>query len=214
MGIWDDYVAVANWATNRPVIADGAPPTAEQWRVTQEDIYDRLEHLKEGGTTVRTLTRNSSIADMVFNQAQWQFETTEDCISQISAGNNQYIYCRVDLPHGSTVTEVVAKIDPAAHGALPANMPIVGLYRRNHSSPGFAAPGSLVFDATDPSASTAVYDAAHEFAATGSHFVNRESYAYFVRFKGEWGANSVNQLRVYGFTVEFSTPAAFDGGAS
>ena len=214
MGLWDDYAAVNNWATNRPVTADGAPPTGEQWRVTQEDIYDRLEHLKEGGTTVRTITRNSSIADMVFNQAEWQFESALDCVSQIAAGNNQYIYFRVDLPHASTVTEVVAKIDPAAHGALPANMPIVGLYRRIHASPSFAAAGSLVFDATDSSANTTIYDAPHEFAATGSHFVNRESYAYFVRLKGEWGLNSANQLRVYGVTVEFTSPASFDGGAA
>lgn len=216
MGLWDDYVATPVWASNRPVASDGAPPTGEQWRVTQEDLYDRAEYLHEGGMASKTVTRHYGPEAMTYLATEWAPQSSDECVRQTTAGAAQYVRVRIEVPHGATITNISARVQPVFHGTLPAVMPRIYLMRKPLEAGTFGTVSS-VQSAVDSSANTTAYNAAHSISMTlsgGGHVVDRAAYAYFVRFEGESGTGDEDQLEFHGVSVTYSTGVARDPGAA
>jgi len=117
------------------------------------------------------------------------------------------LYDITDLcPAGFDIVSVGAVLDAdlqgAAHGALPNNMPDVGLWKRSLGIGG--APGSWAAagtDATDASASVAAYNLSHLVEQTINETIVTAT-QYAIAVTGEYGTNAVtNSPCVTGFKV-------------
>lgn len=214
--IWDDYVPTPQWATNRPVVIDGAQPTGTEFRVPLEDIYDRLEYLFDGNN-VETLTRVYGVAEMVFDPTKWELNHAQGCVNQVNSNNEDYVLVPIRVPDGARITSISARVQPrAAHGAsLPVEKPSFTLFRQNLVTAGtgtMEARGNQ----TDPSVTVVAYEVAHDITRNFSapdELVNNALYAYWVRFEGESNTNAIDDLRFFGIRVTFIT-ARRDGGAA
>jgi hypothetical protein len=94
-----------------------------------------------------------------------------------------------ELPNGVRLDEVRVTIDPAGgHGALPGTMPSVELRAWNADT----LTDDLIGSATDSSATTGAYEAAHEIAVspTTAHVVGKGIRRYRVDLIAESGAGS------------------------
>lgn len=106
---------------------------------------------------------------------------------QLSAG---------DLPHGATVTSIAVQIDPAAHGAAPANLPVATFIKINASTGATTTIGT----ATD-TWNAGGYTSPHPLAILSlSEVINWDIYRYALLFTSEYGANSQAGLVVIGPT--------------
>jgi len=92
-------------------------------------------------------------------------------------------------------------IDPSGgHGGLPANMPTLGLYRREMGGGSAALLGSQV----DTSASVGAYEAEHLIEITGlSEDADDPHAMYVISFGGESGANSIANMQVIAIALVF-----------
>lgn len=199
-----DYVPTPQWLNQRPVPDDGAAPTAALFGLSYEDIYDRLEWLKEGNisTSGVTYTRTFSASHAIYKPDEWEWDSTLMALKQIdSALGSVFFDLPLRVPDGCRIAQVVLFVDPAAHGALPAQLPNFNLRAIDlNSSPGTI---SNLGGQTDSSGNAAAYSAAHSITRNWSApdvLVSR-SRDYALRVEGEYGANSVDNLRVFGAKV-------------
>lgn len=94
-------------------------------------------------------------------------------------------------PNGSLLTGVTVYVSPAAHAALPANMPTLQLYREDRTTgvQGALATGSPIY--TDPTTPAASYELSHGFTADAANEpIDNKTYRYYAVFTQESGANS------------------------
>lgn len=216
--IWDDYVPTPQQAANRPVPADGADPTAQEFRVTFEDIYDRLNFLEELMNTSPSRFRMLRHVEFDYtidpipwrrrfnpgDDGGWREETHNG-----SAASPHKLIFPLDAPQGCTILSLRAKIDPAPHAVLPETMPRLALYKYVTGGPIV-----LVADETDPSASTAAFGAQHNIDVTSiNEVIDNTSTLYYVVFFSEAGGDAEDDLHVSSVRVEFSQTHV-DGGAS
>ncbi|MFA5186347.1 MAG: hypothetical protein WC551_07730 [Patescibacteria group bacterium] len=117
----------------------------------------------------------------------------------LSAGSYSYaLTIDLDIPHGSYITDIYVRFWPQTHTALPASMPA---FRFVYLGP---AGTSVVTSVTDTS-NLATYNTSHEVAmALGAYSVDRTNYAYQVRIEGEYGANSITDMRVQAVRVTYT----------
>jgi len=103
----------------------------------------------------------------------------------------------VCLPHVGTLTELNVIVTGAGgHGALPATIPNVSLYRDVG-----AAVGVLVATANDPSPAVGAYESAHLITLTGFSESVSPNNLYRLIILGEAGANAVVGLQVHSFNT-------------
>jgi hypothetical protein len=108
------------------------------------------------------------------------------------SGSAFFIWPIHGLPPTGQITALQMQVKGSGHGALPATMPKVELWRQNIDST------TLVASATDASASVGAYEALHAIQNISIAEDISATYNYFVRFTGESGANSVvNGLNIY-----------------
>ena len=108
--------------------------------------------------------------------------------STFSAVVGSIYQAAIDLPNGSTLTSITVTVDPALHVSLPANMPTLIAYKVPISTGVSASLFALV---TDSSANAGAYSAVHTITKTGlSEVIDNATYAYFVQYEHESGANS------------------------
>lgn len=211
----DDYTPTPQWPSNRPVLTDGEQPIAANLRITQEDMYDRLEHLEEGGKAAQTITRHFGLGHMVFNPTKWTINDAQGCVEQVSAANGDYVYVRIRIPHGARITSISARLDPT-HNTLPAEMPSIMLARIPLATAALGSAWSSRGTQSDTSGNPA-YGAAHSITrafSSPNELVDNDTYDYWVRFEGESGAGSANGLQFFGVSVTFITSTTRDGGAA
>lgn len=102
----------------------------------------------------------------------------------------------LEIPHGANVTGIAAVIDPAAHGAAPANLPSLSLVQVNAQTGATTSLGSV----TDVW-NGGLYVNAHPLAITGLDVdIDLDLYRYVLVFQSEYGANSQAGLVVVGPT--------------
>ena len=114
----------------------------------------------------------------------------------------------IDVPDGSTITQISVTIDPDAHGSLPATMPEVRLVRVNVTTGASVDIGTH----SDTSADAAAFSAAHTITLSAlSEVVDRSAYYYMVRFAQEAGAGSIDGE--YKGGVWSASVSSYDDGA-
>lgn len=185
MAIWDDYVPTPQWADNRPVIVGGAPPTSTEFRVTQEDVYDRLEYLRELTHPESGIVRE--LDPIAVNDARWRLSLSTSFLGgwldhDPEAGVQSVLDFKVNIPHGAIVTAMRALIWPNAHDTQPTLLPKLELWKH---VPG--AESVLVNSVTHGAiGSLPTYEALHFFEKTGMlHATSKSGEQWFVRFLSE-----------------------------
>jgi hypothetical protein len=119
---------------------------------------------------------------------------TSDVLSWTQAdvvGPPAFIWPIHGLPPNGQITALQMQVKGSGHGALPATMPKVELWRQTIDST------TLVASATDASASVVAYEALHAIQNLSLTENVSATYNYFVKFTGEGGANSV----VFGLNI-------------
>lgn len=118
----------------------------------------------------------------------------------ITAGHN--IAASLDVTHGATLSSVSVSIHPDSHGSLPANMPFLRVYKTAFATGTATQIGST---ATDSSANTTAYDAAHTITVGGlTEVIDRSAYSYHTEFFAESGANSDDNTKYLGTSATFT----------
>jgi hypothetical protein len=119
-------------------------------------------------------------------------------IAQINTTNETFRYL-ADVPDGATITSVTVTLDPAgAHGALPASMPKIYLYKFNVNT----RTKTLVTTYTDVATLPDYENQRIIQTATVSTTRDAAVDVYVVLLEGESGANSLNGL-------QFAAPVVF-----
>lgn len=211
---FDDYVPTPQWATNRLVVADGEQPDAASIKVTSEDVYDRLEYLYDG-ENVETVTKSYGWTEALFEPSEYSRNVASGALQHddVSSGN-LFALWPLRIPVGAEISQLVARLNPAGgHGALPAAMPELTLWRQTLNSPGFDGLPSLLDTEVDGSASVVAYEAAHSITMSSIGHTVEAGYIYYARFEGESSTNAVVGTLVYGLQVTFTTDGR-DGGAA
>lgn len=127
----------------------------------------------------------------------------------VAAAHSEYdLFFRIPrLPGGSIKSVQVYRTVGSGHSALPANMPEVGLYSVDYATRARTIVGSAV----DPSATVGAYETAgwHTYTLS-SPLPIVQGDAYFVRYRGEAGANAlVQRVRLRAVAVTYTTAALF-----
>lgn len=106
-------------------------------------------------------------------------------------------------PPSGKIVEIQAFVQGSSgHGALPATMPDLALYRQDIL---LAGSGTLVASAADLSANAAAYETGHQIFFTPNHTLVGQEF-YWLSFRGETGANSQVGLLLAGFAVYWGAP--------
>lgn len=115
-----------------------------------------------------------------------------------------------DLPNGQILEAVRLWILPAAgHGAQPANMPILRVFKRPAS---LVANATLVGDATAAWGSIAAYEAGEGLDVTGlNETIDLDSNSYFAQFVNEHGGNAVAGLSLCGIDLNVTVNTGYSG---
>lgn len=216
---------------------DGDNEDAASVNVFLEGLADKAAHmnLPEQSNTEkyrlasRSITRVSKSAPIssfdISNAPDWTFGGNTAPISSPggtwmvainSPGIDQEVTQILEIPHGASVTEVrVTLKGSAGHGALPATMPHLKLYKLAVSG-GVA---TLLGEIDDPSSGTVTYETAHQVILTGggvdftSFTVDNSAEVYFVVLSNERGANSQIGLSYFGSEATFTLTRQDDGAA-
>ncbi len=204
-------------AYTAPVDGDLKPVASV--RVMLEGLADKAAHLdwpesdatKKYPLASRLLTRTVRAAFVPSVPANW---TSLLGGAMVQTGGTPTVsggFQILDLPDGAVLSELRIYIDPiGGHGALPATMPKVQVFRW---VPATGVSTSLVSQ-TDPSASVVAYEALHVITATlgTTETIDNVNNVYAVVFDSEGGANSLNGLQVEGsravYTVTSQDPGA------
>lgn len=141
-----------------------------------------------------------------FTSTAWEADAAWGTWLQTSV-TSPIAYIPFSVPEGVKILEVEAVVDGNAggtgHGALPATMPKIILYRLDYET---GAPVSLG-DVTDPSASVAAYHLVHKIQITGLSELTSRQRSYVVQVSGEQGANSaVDALMLLGLRYKMGPP--------
>lgn len=125
----------------------------------------------------------------------------------VASAHSEYdLFFRIPrLPGGSIKSVQVYRTVGSGHAGLPANMPEVGLY----SVDGTTRTRTIVGSATDPSPSVPSYEAAgwHTYTLS-SPLPIVQGDAYYIRYRGEAGANAlVQRVRLRAVSVTYTTAA-------
>ncbi len=98
-----------------------------------------------------------------------------------------------DFFNRGNMVRIACQLEGAAgHLGLPATMPELRLYEAGGPN---SVGGTLLASCPDTSASVAAYEQAHNIEATFSAPINNR--AYYLRFTGEQGVNSLPDLQLY-----------------
>lgn len=89
----------------------------------------------------------------------------------------------------------------SGHSALPANLPVLSLYKQAQGHVGFA---TLVISVTDASPSIAAFQAIHYMGIGAFSEAVVAHTSYFLVFTGESGANSIVGDSCYGYEIGVS----------
>lgn len=116
--------------------------------------------------------------------------------SVTDAGSGNDILAHIRIPHGCTLNEVHVSINPVdGHAGVPGTKPTFTVTEQDITTSTF----TTIATGTDASAAAGAYDAIHYVSATGlSVAISRTTKTYRIRFVGEFGANLINGLVVYG----------------
>ncbi|TXH49803.1 MAG: hypothetical protein E6Q97_21915 [Desulfurellales bacterium] len=160
--------------------------------------------LKSGGTMTGSITFTSP-AKVVYNAAiarsargVWTFPSTNTDWQMTSMGVPLHantaqsvvsIDYDLDVIPGDVLdgVEVWSYHDGTPHGGLPGTMPSIRVWKWPHNATTPTALGAAAV--TDPSASTAEYEAMHAVTITGLAETIVAKTRYFVRYSSEDGAN-------------------------
>jgi hypothetical protein len=118
--------------------------------------------------------------------------------------SDEYLIFDFDIPSNCILKRFVVRVDPAAHTALPENLPEFDIYYVDT----VAGTTTLLVDGTgiDNSATFAAYNALHTISVDLSivYEFDTSRHRVFMRFKGEWGLTDAKTgLVVHLPTVEF-----------
>ena len=103
----------------------------------------------------------------------------------------------LELPHGATLQTVYVSFKAATgHGAVPANVFLFEVMRHEIGSAAHNAT-SLVTTAA-ASGSVGAYEAFQQLSAAVNTVVDNSKYIYYIRGRGEFGADSAADARYHG----------------
>ncbi len=169
-----------------------------------EALADRTQYLKE----LNHPTANTSrwLRHAMYEGDRWN--VAHDGWRQISTFNGS-LWFGVDVPHGSTITQVQMHVDPVFHASFPATPPKWSLWR---VAPGSAA--TLIETMTNLGQTGANYSMPHSIVKSFSHGpVDHHTYRYLVECEGEFGVDSELILLVTGVRVHFNMTVLDEAGS-
>lgn len=189
-------------------LSDDEPNSAATFNTPLEGHAIDLGRVGNGYRVAKSFTRfytdfrwdNDTFPGALRVQHWSKYTDALQTVFQCSVAANQdgdiYLWLRADLPHGAVLTRVDVPVLPAGgHAGLPATMPLVELFGQDMLTGGL----STLVTQGDTSANTAAYHLAHSISATGlSHTIDRDTYVYHFRIRGELSTNSLVGLKVFG----------------
>lgn len=187
------------WTSPLSAVADGDAVNAATWLAAIQGYANRLKFIGArlyGSAAdvmpVPLVCLNALTTSWFYGQNLGALTTG---VAQQATGSAFVAIFELPLLKKATLTNVrVVLVGAAAHPALPATMPKIRLYRQ--ATGVNTAPVQIGSDATDGSASTAAYQAAHEVALTGLSETIGVGYRYLLWVYGETGANALPGLTV------------------
>lgn len=128
-------------------------------------------------------------------EAQW-LPSSVDGSWTAQATTSCHLYLPISPPHGSTLTQVLVTFNGGGgHGALPAVMPSLSIYKTSLATGATAG----VASASDTSGSVVAFEAVHTFGPTAfSEVINRDTHRYHAILVSESGANAQAGDKWYG----------------
>lgn len=159
-------------------------------------IKDSLDLLHGSGSTTRSVPMRGDVNSL--------WTTSEGSCFQ-AADTSVETAIPIEPPDGATLTGATVRINPAGgHGALPATMPALRVVRRALATDTVTTLGAQKVDA---SGNVAAYEPAHELSVDAfSSVVDRATYAYELRIRGEGGTNFVAGLEASCARITFTPP--------
>lgn len=203
---FDPNVAVPN---------PGEGITAADRKLTAQALANRTRYLKDHAWGTKDVSfRNVSLTTLLPNL----FVATKQWFLVSSSGSKRGFWVQtdvtgavslmvdLDLPHGVTLTGILAVLEGdgggATHSALPATLPTMILHIIDPNTAVPVTSETII----DPSANLGAYEAIHYLSLGVTHVVD-QTFRYCVQITGETGANSVAlALALYGLQVSWSAP--------
>lgn len=189
---------------------DGDPLDAASVRVAMEFMLDVEDYLNEGGQPLEVHDhwhRN----DWEVDHTTWTYGYTGVGWGPSQITSNTQTGLPLDLPNGCTLNSVTVYIKPAGgHGGEPTK-PSFKVFRLN---PGTGVETQLGSTSTDTTTLPS-YENLHAMPAVSglAHFVDKQTYRYYITFTGEAGGQYQNGLRIVGVNVQFTTTGRDTGAA-
>jgi hypothetical protein len=179
--------------TDVRVIDDGDGCSNAEHGATASDLADRTKFLfaMHGSIWLPLNTLNNL-------DSRFTFVLSPHCWEQTSVASAGRLIIPVPMPARGKVTGVTCDVKAAAaHAGLPATMPALALLRQ----PADGSTVTVVASASDTSANTTAYQAAHQTSLGVLAHTVLTTGTYYVRYEGETGANSLAGLQLYRITV-------------
>ena len=198
---------------------DGDAESAASVNTPFGSLADKVAHAnwpetdatKKYPLSLRTITRTCPGSFMVDDFTKWLGSSP---FTNCTVATKQDAYIPVPLPNGSTWTSAFAGfVGAAGHAAFPggkpATMPVMRAVKFNPNTGAL----TVIASVTDPSASAAVYEAAHSLTIVGmTEVIDTNTFNYFIKIETEGGANGIAGDQVYGgqiiYTVTEQDPGA------
>jgi hypothetical protein len=209
-----DPVGGGTWVTAAPSTINGAHTFTFGCPVTISGaitLSGTVANITCGGTVTTNALTISNVANSValasrsvtraecvcpqFDQTEW--DARADGVVQSVAITGKALVQPITAPHGSVLTNVTVTLQPAGgHGALPAVLPVLGVYKRSLTT---GLDTALAAPVTDSSASVAAFQALHTIdSGVLAETIDRTTFRYYATMSNESGANAAVGLVYFG----------------
>jgi len=205
-----DTIDAASVNTALEALADGVVALQSLTRL----VYPKFVGLQSGESTGTAANTNWWWAYPNFTDTNPSLKTTDGALRWTPFGvefqekNATSYFMPIDehVADGSVLASVVASLNPAAHGALPATMPALAVIRMNRTGTADLLLSTGNGWATDSSATAGAYSATHDITFTPNQnaTIDRSLYSYALLFLNEGGANSELLTALYPFRLTFT----------
>lgn len=219
-GFYTFKMAVPTITTVDPWVIAATDATPGRW--ISQDVFLRIGATGGGATSFRKFPAHAPFgvsAEVAFsvNQDALTGSLVTDVTTTVSGSaftsantgttNTRQLYFDLApyLIHGATLSSVYAGITPAAHGALPARMPRLAVFRYAidpYSSTHVNLYSGIYFEDTSPN--VGAFTASHEFGGTldQNQTIDLNEYAYQCFVSNEGSTNAQNLMSVNYIKIE------------